>query len=624
MQPYKTTLITFLTVCILTGWVYAEDVSFQATVDKNIISREDRIAYTLSIEGARDGQPVLPAIPGFEILSSSASTQFSLINNQTKVSKSINYTLMPLGPGTFTIPSARMEYNGKTYTTHPIKVTVVEGAVPPVTSPAAPGPVTTPVVTGPEEKTPPAASDQPLFIQTTVDKKEAYVNEQITLTFSLYSRGLRIANLDYSPPPTIGFTEENLGDQKNFRRVLNGLQYEVVELPKAIFPISSGEVTIGSAELKGNIIVPRRSRGMSPFDDFFSDDFFGGAFGERQPFALRSNPITLNIKPLPPEGRPEDFQGAVGEYKFELSANPNTVRVGEPITVTMKVSGTGNPDTVTLPQIPVGKLFKTYAPEIGTKKGVIGGRVGGEKTFKQVVIPLSVEPKEIPAVAFSYFDPQAGSYRTIKAKPVRITVKAAPEEGPLPLVEGAGSGPGREQIRILKKDILYIKDSPGHLFRSGRAYYRRPLFWLFPAAALVMLLGVWTVRSRKEKLRSDVTYARRVGASRLVRRRFKKACSFLREKDHEKFYGEVHRAFNRYLGDKFCLPSGAVSPAVIAERLQGAGAPPELIEETEACFGVFDLARFSGSAGKKKEMTAFLARVERLIGKLDKIKTRQS
>ncbi|MFH1038752.1 MAG: BatD family protein [PVC group bacterium] len=615
----RRSLIIFLAVIFIlpisVSW--GEEISLTATVDRNTISLQDRLTYTLTIEGARDGQPVLPDIPGFQVLGSSVSTQFSLINNQTRVSRSIDYTLMPVEAGVFTIPSARLEYDGKTYTTRPVRVTVMAGAAPP----APPGPSSLPAARGGEE-TPEPASRHPLFIRTEVDRKEAYVNEQITLTFSIYSRGLRIANLNYSPPPTIGFTEESLGDQKNYGRILEGLRYEVVELPKAIFPISSGEVTIGSAELKGDIIVPRRSPRMSPFDDFFSDDFFGSAFAERQPFALRSNPIKLNIKPLPQDGRPDGFKGAVGEFRFDLSASPPAVRVGEPITVTMKVSGTGNLDAVALPEIPCGESFKTYAPEVETKRMIIGGRVGGEKTFKQVIIPLSVDAKEIPAVSFSYFDPAAGSYRTLEAKPVGITVEAAPDQGPLSLVEGAGAGPGREQIRILKKDILYIKDSPGRLFRAGRSYYRRPLFWFFPVAALTVLLGVWAVRSRRERLRSDVAYARQVGASRSARRRFKKARLFLREKDQEKFYGEVNRAFNRYLGDKWGLPSGAVSAGVIAGRLRGAGAPAELIEEMESCFGVFDLARFSGSSGERKEMESFLARLESLIGRLDKVKVK--
>jgi len=393
------------------------------------------------------------------------------------------------------------------------------------------------------------------------------------------------------------------------------VRYDVIELAKAIFPISSGKVTIGPAELRGDIIVHSRSRRNG-----FFDDFFGDPFGKRQPFILRSEPINLTIKPLPLKGRPEGFKGAVGDFRFDLTANPLAVKVGEPITVTMTVSGTGNLDTVSLPEISCGDAFKTYAPEIGIKRGVRGGRVGGEKIFKQVIIPLSVESKEIPAVSFNYFNPETGQYQTINKGLIPIKVESAPDQGPMNLVEGAGIGPGRERIKLLEKDILYIKENPGHLTRTGQVYYRRSLYWIIPVAALIFLLMVWGIQNRRDKLRSDHIYARQVGASRSARKRFKKARIFLNDGDSEKFYSEVHRAFTRYLGDKLGVPSGADGSAVVAGKLADAGVSEDFIKEVEICFSDFDLARFARSSSDKEEMRTFLDRVEGLTGKLDKIK----
>ncbi|MEA1927403.1 MAG: BatD family protein, partial [Candidatus Auribacterota bacterium] len=254
-------LLVFIFVSA-SSFSYGGEISFQAAVDRNTISLSDRLTYTLTIEGARKGNPILPDIVGFQVLGSSVSTQFSLVNNKTRVSKSIAYTLMPIEPGTFSIPSARLEYGGKTYTTRPIKVEVVKGAVaPPSGQGSSPRKQDPP--SGEAYEAVPPTQTRPLFIQTAVDKKEAYVNEQITLKFNLFSRGLRIANLKYSPPPTVGFTEEDLGNQRNYTTIVEGVRYNVIELPKAIFPISSGEVTIGPAELRGDIIVQRRSRRTS-------------------------------------------------------------------------------------------------------------------------------------------------------------------------------------------------------------------------------------------------------------------------------------------------------------------------------------------------------------------------
>lgn len=611
---YIITTVIIILFSLSPGTGYSEDILFSASVNRNTISTSEQLIYTLNIEGARDASPTLPDIPDFEVLGSSSSTQFSLINNKTNIKKSIAYTLMPIEPGTFTIPPAHLKYDGKSYTTQAIKVKVVTGAAP--SSPAQGVPSRS---TGQTRRAISGSGDQtqgrPMFIRTEVDKNEAYVNEQITLKFDLFARGLRISNLKYTPPLTIGFTEEDLGDQRNYTQIVEGVRYDVIELSKAIFPISDGELTIGPAELEGDILVPRRTRGTSFFDDFFADPF-----GERQPFLLRSDPINLTIKPLPREGRPADFNGAVGDFRFDLTASPLTVKEGEPITVTMTVTGTGNLDTVTLPEITCGNEFKTYNPEVSIKRTVRGDRIAGEKIFKQVIIPLSTESKNIPAVSFSYFDPAVKKYRTIKRNPIPITVSAAPDQGPVALIERAGTGPGREEIKLLEKDILYIKENPGHLTRIGRFYYRRPIYWIIPIGALLLLLVVWIIQSRREKLRSDQIYARRVGASRSARKRFKKSQAFLNAGEAENYYGEVHRAFNRYLGDKLCIPSGAVGNESVAEKLSDAGASEDLLKEVESCFSYFELARFSGSSSDKKEMKNFLERMEELIGRLDKIK----
>lgn len=596
-----------------------EEITFTASVDRETISISDRLTYTLTIEGARDGRPVLPEIPGFEAIGSSSSTQFSLVNNQTQVVQSISYTLMPLRTGEFTIPSARMVHGGKTYLTRPVKVQVVDGPAPPASRPPAvpPGPP----AAGEGQPQPEAAP--PLFITTEVDRKEAYVNEQISLTFKLYLR-LQVANLHYSPPPTTGFIEESLGDQRSYAQVRNGLRYEVLEIPRAVFPISAGQLTIGPAELKGDVLVPRRSGRMSPFgfDDFFGDDFFAGAFAERQPFVLRSEPITLNIQPLPREGRPANFRGAVGRYDLETSAGPRTVRAGEPVTVTVKISGVGNLDTVTPPEIPSGDLFQTYSPEVETRKEVSGGRLGGERIFKQVLIPLTAEVKEIPPVSFTFFDPEPGEYRTLTGKPLAIEVQAAPDRETLRLVEEARGRTGGEEIRLLARDILHIKNDPGRLIRSGRPYYRRNFFRVAVLLLPLVLLAAWGVTARKERLEGDVVYARQVGASRSARKRFRKARQLLAAGEGERFYAEVHRAFNRYLGDKCRIAAGAVCGEVIGDRLEAAGGPAGIRGEIEDCLAAFDRARFSGSAARPEEMKTFLERVENLVERLEKIKVK--
>lgn len=597
-MKYRVLIILSLFSLIGATLAGAEEISFQASVNKKRICLDEQLIYILTIRGTQSGRPELGKIKGMNVLGPSVSTELSIINGRRHSSKILQYTLIPLKKGDFNIPPATLRYQGKTYRSHPIIVKVVDCA---------------PADTSPDRsQRSPAPPAERLSAEASVDKTQAYINEQITLTFRLYSNRLPISITGYVPPPTEGFLAEDLGREKEYQQVKDGLLYDVVELQKAIFPISAGKLTIGSAELRGNLRVPsgRRRRGF--FDDFFGDSMFY----TNRPFVRHSRPLTVRVKPFPEEGRPENFQGCVGSFDLQVTASPRKVTVGEPITLTMRVVGSGNPDSVNLPQVNAGKNYKTYDPEVSIKRGVKEGRIGGEKIFKQVFIPLKAGPGQLPPAVFSYFDPAAEKYRTLKKGPFPIVVLPAAPGETSRLFEAAGSS-GRREIEILTKDILYIKENPGRLKRS------RPLRpWLGAGYLLppILIIAIWQFRKRKEKLRSDLIYARRRKASRLIRRRFKKAREWMAAGRSDQFYQEVHRAFIRYLGDKIGILSGAVEEEKILPRLERVGASEKLRGEFSAVFAGVERARFAPGRAGEVEMKDFLRRMEALIQQLEKLK----
>lgn len=594
--PIILSLIYFLGITI----AGAGEITFQASVNKKKVCLDEQLIYTLTINGTQKGTPELSRIKGMDVLGPSVSSQLSIINGRRQSSKTFQYTLIPRRKGDYNIRPATLQYQGKTYHTYPVIVKVVDCA----------GTASAPKASGRARE--PSGAGQRLYAETSVDKKEAYVNEQITLSFRLYSNRLPIEITGYVSPPTEGFLAEELGKENRYRKVKDGLRYDVTELKKAIFPISAGELTIGSAELKGNLRVPSARRRRGFFDDFFGDSMFY----TRKPFVRHSRPLTVQVEPFPAEGCPETFAGCVGSFELRASASPRKVRVGEPVTLTMRVAGSGNPDSVNLPRVEAGSDFKTYLPEVSAKRGVKEGRIGGEKTFKQVFIPLKAGALKLPPVVFSYFDPEAKKYRTLKKGPFPITVEAAPPGEASRLIEAAGSS-GKEGVKILGKDILYIKEDPGRFRRPRPLRLWQGGLYLLPP---LLITVIWQLRRRKEKLRSDLVYARRRKASRLVRKRFKKARQWLASGRSDKFYQEVHRAFIRYLGDKLGIPSGAVEAAKAELRLERSGASAELCREFTDVFAELERSRFAPGAARKGEMKEFLRRMEALIQKLQKVK----
>ena len=125
--------------------------------------------------------------------------------------------------------------------------------------------------------------------------------------------------------------------------------------------------------------------------------------------------VPIEVLPLPEEGRPADFGGAIGQWKLDVTAKPTDVAVGDPITVTIKVSGNGNIDTVPMPKLGPLDGFKTYDPTTKTTKDDLN--TTGERVMQQVLIAKSTDVKELPEVRLVYFNPEFAPTRPLSSRP---------------------------------------------------------------------------------------------------------------------------------------------------------------------------------------------------------------
>src|SRR5262249_14541649 len=223
---------------------------------------------------------------------------------------------------------------------------------------------------------------------------------------------------------------------------------------------------------KAQVIVPRRrppprARTRSPFDLFdlddpFSDPFFSNPFaqiGERREVEIRSEPVQLDVKPLPPNA-PSSFSGAIGNFTMATDANPKAVQVGDPITVTTTISGRGNFDRVNAPVVEDERGWHKYPPSSKFKQDDEVG-ISGTKSFETVLSP-NEKKQTLPLLAFSYFDPVKEQYVTLHSEAIPISVQggAAVAQNPGSAQTGSAAPAGaaaRPPVPTATKpqDILY-------------------------------------------------------------------------------------------------------------------------------------------------------------------------
>src|SRR5437899_6266210 len=505
-------LIGILAAIVAAGSTFADSPSVTAVLSNSEIVVGETVELQIKVTGPGDAQPPEEiSVDGLEIHATGQSRQFEIHNFATSSSVTYNYTILPLRDGRFTIPSQTVRAGGKLLRTPELILNVADA--PGRSSSARPS-------RGTQSQS--VSAGDLLFAELIVPKKVAYVGEivpvQIRMGFDPRVRPRLIE------PPEItgqGFTAQKLQQSGQGSETINGRPYDVVTYKTAIAAARAGKFEIGPVKAKAQVIVPRRRsapRSRSPFgfdlDDPFSDPFFSNPFaqmGERREVEIKSEPVALEIKPLPPN-TPPSFSGAIGNFVMTTDAQPKSVQVGDPITITSAISGRGNFDRVNAPVVEDERGWHKYPPSSKFKQDDEVG-ISGTKTFETVLSP-NEKKQTLPVLALSYFDPAKEQYMTLRSEPIAITVQG----GAAATQNVTGSQPPSPSPAIAiapqrtqkPQDILYqLTDRPATA-ESFAPLYTRTVFWtaqLIPFLALIGFAG-WKIRGA----RIDNREARRIAA----------------------------------------------------------------------------------------------------------------
>jgi len=582
---------------------HSAELSFTASIDRNELSMDEQLILTISVSGkdvSGIGEPELPELDGFEVVgrNSSSSSRVSFVNGKMSSSHTLDYMyyLRPLRTGTLTIGEATIRFGGKTYKTEPIQIEVSKSAggrraVSPPPVPRAPEPR--------------RGRGRDIFIEARVDKRKAVVGEQITLTYVLYSRA-RVTGLRYaSVPPYTGFWAEQLFEAKRLnpeRKVIGGLAYDAFVLKKvALFPTMAGELKLDPLEAVCEVAVR-------------SDDFFG-FFDRSRDYPVKSNPVEVSVENLPAAGRPPVFAGAVGRFRISGTVDNDSPRLGEGVTLTLRVSGRGNMKTLPNPSLPEVAGIRKYEPEISLSLDKTGGVVGGEKVFKYVLVPEVVGSVTIPSVSLSYFDPEKKAYETARTKPIRLNVKPGTVRPPVTAV-----GTRQSEVKRMGEDIRFIKSDVEDLDSYSVSFYRSVPFLSLQFVPVIGLVLSAYLKRRSDRLKRDPAWARFLNATRNATREIRKAESCLRSDDPVGFSAALSKALARFLYERLGIPSARITAEEVAEAMRDKGVEEETIGRYRDCVSRLDYLRFAPASETTGEMKELIEAARLIVRELRKSK----
>ena len=417
-------------MCLLSFYLpVLAQVKFSTVVDEKEISRGDYLQVQYVVENAQSVEQITPpSFNGFTIVSGpNQQSSMSAINGTVTKSEGISFILKPLSTGRFTISGARAVADGKQLQSNSVTVKVTNGpshsnssANPMNLSPFGMAmPEELPEVTEeyllrPGEK----ASDlikNNLFVKLDVSKTSCYIGEPLIATYKLYSR-LKSESRVTKRPSLDGFSvydmvppeANNQGVEK-----INGKQFNIHTIRKVqLYPLQDGTFVLDPTELDNTVHFIRVDGSGNRNQQQMMDDYMNGYAGgtiEEQRLTLATKPATIIVKPLPAEGKPPVFDGAVGKFAVTASLDKRTAGANEIVKLKVLMSGEGNLPLINAPQVNWPQGIDLYEPSVKEDDDKTVCPIRGTKEFDYSFSVKKPGRIIIPAVTVAYFDPVTGT-----------------------------------------------------------------------------------------------------------------------------------------------------------------------------------------------------------------------
>jgi len=577
-QLYFLIFIIFFLPCIVNA---APEI--RASVDRTRVTLGESLELTVSIIGEKGTVNISP-VKEFKVVSRGRSSSINMINGNFSQEVSYKYTLIPMRKGNLQIPSLPVVSDGNTYRTQAINILVSENT-----------------------QTNNAGDNREVFVTAEISSLTPYEGQQFIYTFKFF-KSVQTANAKLQQPAFSGFTATETEKQKTYKTVLSGREYHVTELNYVIIPLKAGKITIEPALLSCDL-VKRSSRRRSFFD--FNTNL--------EPRAYKTQAFNIDVQPLPPYEGNDSFSGLVGSFKIkseletsEKNSNNNNsgeINVGDSVTLSITIEGTGNIMDAGEPDVQVSDAFKIYkdAPEEAIhlrNKGYFG-----KKIFRMALVPVKPGEFELPPVNLVYFNTSNGKYISKTTRPIALKVNPAKEKDRLEVF----SAPSQDK-KILKKkveftgrDILPLKEDIKTLeTQQTMPLFKFIIFILIPCFLCLALKTGYILMKKNDN-------PSRIMAERAEKALKQASCT---DSTGQEFLTCLYKALISAILSKAGVAGESLTYAEAREILKSKGCSQETAEQAAGLLEKIESARFSGLGNNKESGQELLSETGQILRNL--------
>jgi hypothetical protein len=560
--------ISILLTLFSTSIAFAQDIKFEAKVSKAKLGVNERLR--IDFEMNKDGDNFTPPdFKNFNVIGGpNTSVSQSWLNGVKSFTKTYTYFLAPKDQGRFKIKQATIEIEGEVYKTQVLTVEVTSA----VKRPNDPDNVDNIV-------------DDNVHLIAEVSKTNPYLNEAITVVYKLYvSTRTGVSNWrEVDNPRFNDFWSQNI-DIKGLKiqnGTYQGKEYRYVILRKTVlYPQKTGELEIEPLSLDITVDVPTNRR-----------DIFGGRYMAQVHKMVSAGSKIINVKPLPESGKPANFTGAVGDFKFNVLTSKSELNASESLQATVEVTGNGNLKLFQLPKLTLPSSLEVYEPEYTENIRTNLNGMQGSISDSYTIVPQFKGKYPIPKISFSYFDLATESFKTVSSGEIIIDVL----EGPLNTTNSdtniSAATHGKQAGVLNDNQFVFIKTEPNLKSTQPENFFKTTVFWsslLVPLLAIPLAL---VFKRKKDERDADVFGNKIRQADKLAKRYLGVAKKALGQK--EAFYIALDKALHNYLKAKLQIETSDLSKEKIQILLIEKQVNEAIVVEFVSLLKNCELARYT-------------------------------
>lgn len=556
-------LLLLISLLLTAGSLHAE-VTVTASLSSQSFPINDAAQLTINVQGIRSSQIHLPEIDGLHFQQRGQSTRMEFVNGAYSASVSSIYQVDASRVGKFTIPPIKVSTKEGDLYTKSIQLEVTDVNAAATSRSSAQGSTSATRLRSGEAR-------EVAFLRVNPAKKTSYSGEVVPVRIKAYFRDGIQANLNSLPQLTgEGFVLQQLeGEPLRTREVVGNEYYTVLTWDFALSGIKEGKHEL-SMELDATLLLRQQRR-----DPFGGNSFFGDFFSSyrEKEVKVASPNLEMEVLSLPEKGRPENFSGAIGDFRLQVKAEPLKVSQGDPVTLTMTVSGQGNFGRVQAPQLEKEEGWKTYTPSSEFLKD--GSDNQGKKVFEQAIVAKASNLTEIPAVVFSYFDPDSGTYKDLVSLPIPLQVEKVvpvektvePSQGEAQKNEEQSVAPAQPTVQQAIPGLAPLQLDSSDMNQKLEPLFAKKWFQILCAVLLLLILAAITFKVRMARLAANPTLQRQRARKQLLAVREKEIAARLESNDSHGFLATCRSTIQEQLGLLWETEAAAITLADLQKRL---------------------------------------------------------